>query len=238
MNSEKIEKRDSRALEPQLVTDPLARAEAEARNVLRQYDAGIATIQSALERGSFKLRPSLILALHREALAGISMFAGNFRPAGVEIEGSKHEPPGAHLVPELIEDLCDYVNDHWQLSTPIHLAAYVMWRLNWIHPFADGNGRTSRIVSYVLLSIRAGAILPGTPTIPDQIVDNRNPYFDALDAADVAWSGGRLDVSKMEELLGALLARQLTSFYQSVGGKMPGSNQSGGMSPSGRASTT
>ena len=56
MTSEKIEKRDSRALEPQLITDPLARAEAKARNVLRQYDAGIASIQSALERRSFKLR--------------------------------------------------------------------------------------------------------------------------------------------------------------------------------------
>jgi Fic family protein len=229
MTSEKIEKRDSRALEPQLITDPQARAEAEARNVLRQYDAGIAAIQSALERRSFKLRPSLILALHREALAGISMFAGNFRPAGVEIKGSRHQPPGAHLVPELVEDLCDYVNEHWEQSTPIHLASYVMWRLNWIHPFADGNGRTSRIVSYILLSIRAGAVLPGTPTIPDQIVDNRNPYFDALDAADVAWRAGHLDVAKMEELLGALLARQLTNFYQSVGGKMPDSSRSGGM---------
>jgi Fic family protein len=223
MTSEKREKRDSRALEPQLITDPQAQAEAEARNVLRQYDSGIATIQTALERGSFKLRPSVILGLHREALAGISMFAGNFRPGGVEIEGSKHEPVGAHLVPELVEDLCDYVNEHWADSTPIHLASYVMWRLNWIHPFADGNGRTSRVVSYVVLSIRAGAILPGAPTIPDQIVDNRNPYFDALDAADAAWREGHVDVSKMEELLGALLARQLTSFYQAAGGKMPGS---------------
>lgn len=189
MTSEKIEKRDSRALEPQLITDPQARAEAEARNVLRQYDAGLATIQSALDTGAFKLRPSLILGLHREALSGISMFAGNFRPGGVEIRGSRHEPVGAHLVPELVEDLCDYVNEHWERSTPIHLAACVMWRLNWIHPFADGNGRTSRIVSYVVLSIRAGAILPGTPTIPDQIVDNRIPYFDALDGAD--WLGRR-----------------------------------------------
>lgn len=221
MAREPIEKRDSRALEPQLITDPQARAEAEARNVLRQYDAGIAAIQSALERRSFKLRPSLILALHREALIGISIFAGNFRPAGVEIKGSRHQPPGAHLVPELVEDLCDYVNERWGQSTPIHLASYVMWRLNWIHPFADGNGRTSRIVSYVVLSIRAGAILPGTPTIPDQIVDNRNPYFDALDAADVAWKEGRVDVSKMEEMLGALLARQLTGFYRSAGGKIP-----------------
>ena len=214
------DKRDSRALEPQLISDPKARAEAEARNGLRQFDAGITAVQLALERSEFKLRPSLILALHREALAGISMFAGNFRPAGVEIEGSKHEPAGAHLVPELIEDMCDYVNEHWVQSTPIHLAAYVMWRLNWIHPFADGNGRTSRIASYVVLSIRAGTILPGTPTIPDQIVDNRVPYFDALDAADDAWKNGQLDVSKMEELLARLLATQLTRFYESAGGKI------------------
>ena len=112
--------------------------------------------------------------------------------------------------------------DHWENSTPIHLAAYVMWRLNWIHPFADGNGRTSRIVSYVVLSTRAGSILPGTPTIPDQIVDNRKPYFDALDAADLAFRGGNVDVSKMEELLGSLLANQLAQFYKSVGGKLPG----------------
>jgi len=71
--------------------------------------------------------------------------------------------------------------------------------------------------------VRAGAILPGTPTIPDQIVDNRNPYFDALDAADLAWKEGRVDVSKMEDLLGALLAQQLASFYKSIGGKLPSS---------------
>jgi Fic family protein len=216
-----IEKRDSRALEPELIKDPHAKAEAEARNGLRQYDFGIQTVQTALERGAFKLRPSLVTSLHREALNGISLFAGNFRPAGVKIEGSKHEPAGAHLVHELVEEMCDYVNEHWEQSTPIHLSAYIMWRLNWIHPFADGNGRTSRILSYVVLSIRAGALLPGTPTIPDQIVDNREPYFEALDTADAAWREGRLDLSKMEDLLAGLLARQLAGFYQAAGGKMP-----------------
>lgn len=221
MATPEVERRDSKALEPELIKDPQARAEAEARNGLRQYDAGIRTIQTALERPQFKLRPSLVLALQREALSGISLFAGNFRPAGVEIEGSSHQPVGAHQVPELVEEMCDYVNEHWEEATPIHLAAYIMWRLNWIHPFADGNGRTSRILSYVVLSIRAGAVLPGSPTIPDQIVDNRNPYFEALDAADAAWKREVVDVSKMEELLAALLARQLASFYQSVGGKLP-----------------
>jgi Fic family protein len=180
MTGEERDRRDSRALEPELIIDPQAKAVAEARNGFRQYDAAIAAIHTALDRGSFKLRPSLILGLQRAALAGISSYAGNYRPGGVSIEGTKHEPVGAHLVPEMVEDMCDYVNDHWNESTPIHLAAYLMWRLNWIHPFADGNGRTSRIISYVVLSIRAGSVLPGTPTIPDQIVDNRKPYFDAL----------------------------------------------------------
>lgn len=221
MTGDERERRDSRALEPELITDPQDKAAAEARNGFRQYDAAIGAIHAALERGSFKLRPSLILGLQREALAGISSYAGNYRPGGVAIEGSKHEPVGAHLVPELVEEMCDYVNDHWTDSTPLHLAAYLMWRLNWIHPFADGNGRTSRMVSYVVLSIRAGAVLPGTPTIPDQIVDNRNPYFEALDAADSAYRGGRIDVSRMETLLAALLAKQLAGFYQAAGGKLP-----------------
>lgn len=210
--------RHSKALEAELLSDPEAKAEAEARNGLRQFDFGIQTIQQALERGSFKLRPSLILSLQREALAGISAYAGNFRPAGVEIVGSKHKPADAHLVPELVEELCDYVNDNWDEKTAIHLASYVMWKLNWVHPFADGNGRTSRILSYVVLSIRAQSVFPGTPTIPEQIVENRNPYFDALDAADAAWAEGRIDLLKMEELLSSMLAKQLTDAYEKAGG--------------------
>ncbi len=213
------ERRDSRALEAPLIEDADERAEAEALNGLRQYDLGIRAAQSAIERGGFRLRPSLVLALHREALAGISSFAGNYRPAGVAIEGSKHAPPGAHLVPELVEEMCDYVNDNWDGKLSLHLGAYTMWRLNWIHPFADGNGRTSRICSYVVMCIRAGFIFPGTPTIPDQIVGNRTPYFDALDAADLAWrTTGVVDVSRMEDLLEGLLAVQLSKAFEQAGG--------------------
>jgi fido (protein-threonine AMPylation protein) len=214
------DRRHSHASDPELIRDPFKRAEAEAANSLRQFDAGKAVAQEAIDRGVFKLRPSLILGLHREALAGITMFAGNWRPSAVEISESKHVPPPAHLVPELVEELCDYVNDHWD-RTALHLSAYVMWRLNWIHPFADGNGRTSRIASYLILMIRSGFILPGTPTIPDQIVSDRRGYFSALDQADAAFKAGRIDVGAMEELLGGMLARQLTAFYQSVGGRVP-----------------
>lgn len=73
----------------------------------------------------------------------MSSYAGNWRPAGIEIKGSKHQPVGVYLVPEEIEHMCDYVNDNWEKSSPLHLAAYALWKLNWIHPFTDGNGRTA-----------------------------------------------------------------------------------------------
>jgi len=215
--------RHSRAAEAELITDPELKAEAEALNGLRQYDLAIRMAQDGIERGDdYRLRLSHILLLHREALNGISSFAGNFRPAHVEIEGSKHKPVGAHQVAELVEDLCEYVNVHWADATALHLAAYCMWRLNWIHPFADGNGRTSRALSYLVLCLKTGVVLGGTPTIPDQIVDNRNPYFEALDAADENWKEGRVDVSKMEGLLETLLARQLRRLFEMAGGRSAG----------------
>jgi Fic family protein len=106
--------------------------------------------------------------------------------------------------------MCDYVNGNWGKS-PLHLAAYVMWRLNWIHPFSGGNGRTSRAISYLVLCARLGYRLVGTETIPEQIVANRQPYYGALDAGDAAYADGRIDVTTMEGLLGQMLAVQLSS---------------------------
>ena len=225
-NESSVDRRHSVASQAELVTDPIKLAEAEAANGLRQFDVGISIAQEAIDRAAlgdnrFRLRVSTILSLHRAALAGISGYAGNFRPSAVSISQSSHQPPEAFQVPELLEDLCDYVNENWASASAIHLAAYVMWRLNWIHPFADGNGRTSRIVSYVVLMVKTRSILPGAPTIPDQIASDRRGYFAALDDADRAYREGRIDVSTMEELLGGMLARQLTAFYQSAGGKLP-----------------
>jgi Fic family protein len=215
------EQRNSIAFSADLITDPQQRAEREVRNGLLQFDLGMKIVEqwTVDKSRKFQLRPSLALSLHRAALEGISAYAGNFRPAGVTIEGSKHEPPGAHLVPELIEEMCDYINANWT-APALHLAAYLMWRLNWVHPFADGNGRTSRILSYVVLSIRLGYRLPGTPTIPEQIVENRDPYFAALDAADAAWKNGRqVDVSEMERMVESMLATQLMSIIRTAASK-------------------
>ena len=208
--------RQTRAIEPSVVSDGAGREQLEVQNHFKQYDLALKLISSSLELDSFKLRPSIILSLHRDAYVGLSSFAGAYRPGMVLIEGSEFQPPPPRSIPELVEEMCDYVNDRWHRATPIHLAAYVMWRLNWIHPFPEGNGSTARILSYVILSIRWGGILPGTPTIPEQIVADRRAYFDALEYSDRAWKGGQLDVSKMEGLIASLLANQLSEFYKSA----------------------
>lgn len=221
MNSDQT--RHSQAKEAELISDPDQLAKQEAQNGLRQYDAVVQMVESFLHpERPFKFRPSHLLHLHRFALEGISSYAGNWRPAGIEIGGSRHQPIGAHLVPEMVEELCDYVNFNWNDHTAIHLASYVMWRLNWIHPFTDGNGRTARAASYLILCLRTGYLLPGKRTIPDQIAENRTPYYKALETADEHAREGRLDLTEMEQLLEHLLAKQLVAVLEDAGGDPQG----------------
>ena len=107
--------------------------------------------------------------------------------------------------------MCDYVNDHWKDASALHLCAFVLWKLNWIHPFSDGNGRTARAVSYVVLSVKLDSLLPGSPTIPEQIAGNKKPYYDALEEADLIFKNQKVDVRTLEGLLEATLAQQLIS---------------------------
>lgn len=160
-------------------------------------------------KGRFRLRPSQLLELNRIAVEGLIETPGQLRDFPIVITGTTHRPPDHQLVPTLVDEMCEYVNDNWNVRTPNHLASYVMWRLNWIHPFGDGNGRTSRASSYMILCVRLGFRLPGAPTIPERIANDKPPYYSALDAADAAWNTGVLDVSAMEQLLEAHLAAQL-----------------------------
>uniref|UniRef100_UPI0019544585 hypothetical protein n=1 Tax=Klebsiella pneumoniae TaxID=573 RepID=UPI0019544585 len=59
------DRRHSEAEEPSLILDPQAKAEAEARNGLRQFDLGVQIIEDGIAKGAgFRLRPSVILSLH------------------------------------------------------------------------------------------------------------------------------------------------------------------------------
>lgn len=106
------------------------------------------------------------------------------------------------------------MNDHWETESAIHLAAYTLWRLNWIHPFTDGNGRTARATSYLVLCMKVKNVFYGSDTVPSQIAHDKRPYYDALEAADAAWENGKLDVSKIESLLDKFFNRQLYSLLE------------------------
>ncbi len=206
--------RESKANPEEIPVDPEEIARREARNALRQFDTVVELVEGAIRSDKpFKLRPSTILDLNRVAIEGVNEFAGVYRPHPVEIIGSHHIPPRSKDVPVLVEEMCDYVSDHWE-SPPVHLAAYLMWRVNWIHPFSDGNGRTARAISYSILSIRLGHRLPGVMTIPEQISENKSPYYQALEQADAAWERGHVDVTALERLLGDKLANQLAEILR------------------------
>jgi fido (protein-threonine AMPylation protein) len=157
----------------------------------------------------FRLRPSAIQELNRLSIKNIEAEAGRWRDVPIIIDGSKHQPPAAEEVPKYIDEVCEYVNEQWNDHSPFHLAAYVMWRLNWIHPFVDGNGRTTRAVSYYVLCAKLGFHMPGVTTVPEMISQNKDPYYKALEAADAAAQKGLIDVSEMEYLLSDLLAKQM-----------------------------
>lgn len=74
------------------------------------------------------------------------------------------------------------------------------------------------MLSYVVLCLKLGYRIPGTRTIPDQISEDKLPYYEALDDADAHFKAGRIDTSKLEDLLSELLATQLLSIVEEAGG--------------------
>jgi Fic family protein len=166
--------------------DEIARREAE--NGIRQFNLALEIIRTHVKDAErpFRLRSSVILRLHKAALDGLHPLAGTWRNTPVKIGGSGHQPPDEAFVSEEVE-------------------------LMWIHPFSDGNGRTARAVAYVVLSVKLDSLLPGAPTIPEQIAGDKTPYYAALESADLGLKSGRIDVSNLENMLEGMLAKQLLS---------------------------
>ena len=101
--------------------------------------------------------------------------AGRYRYENVTIKGAVHVPPDYLIVPELMERLVLNYRD-WDKYHPIIRAALLHGELVKIHPFIDGNGRTSRLV--MNLSLMNSGYLP---VIIKK--DKRLIYYNALDKA-------------------------------------------------------
>jgi len=116
-----------------------------------------------------------IRSLHHLIQKGINDGnAGRYRTVNVRISGAEHLPPDQLLVPELMEKFIAWYRDEAGALHPVERAARVHSDFVKIHPFVDGNGRTSRILMNLEL-LKAGypaAVLP---------VGRRLEYYSALD---------------------------------------------------------
>ncbi len=94
-----------------------------------------------------------ILDLHGIILQGIGEEgeAGFYRRRAVRIRGSQHIPPNWVKVPELMDKFSDWVSTDSGDEHPIIFAAKAHVKLTGIHPFVDGNKRTGRLLTSLLL---------------------------------------------------------------------------------------
>lgn len=177
-------------------------------NLKRQYDLLTNCIEIGLQKGPVAFDKYMLWALNHVAVSNISQFGGRFRVEPIYV--GDHKPPHFDYVNEWMDRFISTIQENWYIWTPTELAAYGLWRLNWIHPFVEGNGRTARAVCYYLICARSGSLLYGRKIIPERIREQNDGYVAALKAADRAWDDGNLDFSIMEDYLASLLQAQLS----------------------------
>lgn len=115
--------------------------------------------------------------IHSLILRGIdNVNAGKYRTENVVISGAKHIPPKHHEIPDLMQKLISEYEDEWKRFHPVVRATLLHGEFVKIHPFIDGNGRTSRLLlNFELLK-------SGYPPIIIK-KENRAKYYEVLDLA-------------------------------------------------------
>lgn len=121
---------------------------------------------------------------------------GRYRSSDVEISRARHRPPSHVLIQPEMDDFLRFANQDVQTAQQMVHVAMAHHRFLWVHPFRNGNGRVSRLLSYAMLR-RHGFVSPfGYRTVnPTAVFGNdREGYYSALAAADdltnegtVAW---------------------------------------------------
>lgn len=179
----------------------------EVSNGNRQYDFLKSIVHAAVAIQRPFLSEHVIKALNFQAITCLHTNAGEYRPCKVVV--GNHEPPAHYRVDALMEDFVNLTNRNWDSTDPVVLAAFVLWRLNYIHPFINGNGRTARAASYFVLCVKLGGWLPGKTILPELIRRERDIYVQALQAADQSFANGNLDLEELHALLSKLLQEQI-----------------------------
>ena len=142
------------------------------------HKEGIELVERFVERKK-ELDEEFIKSLHKVILKNIDdASAGVYRKTNVRILGAVHIPPNPIKIPDLIQEfLAWYYENKYVLSIP-ELAANVQYKFVCIHPFIDGNGRTSRLLMNLIL------MQHGYPPAVILNID-RKKYYRVLKMADL-----------------------------------------------------
>jgi Fic family protein len=182
-----------------------------SRNLGRQYGFLQTAFEVWNQGHNLRLDHKFICDLNFYAVQFLSEEPGAYRKCDVIIKNSKHAPPRWKDVGDLMVDFLRQLSRRSDQGEPIQAAAYALWRLNWIHPFIQGNGRSARALSYYVLCKELKLWLPGTPIIPERIRKSRIRYEAGLEHADAVYKdSGKIDLTKVTEYLTDLLTKQLS----------------------------
>ena len=164
-------------------------------NEIMGYRDVLNTIHESSEH--IPIRPNYILQLHRDLLkrAGFS-FGGHFknvqnyinetRPDGSVV--TRFTPIAPYDTPEAVEKLCNAYEKavaNEKIDSLLLIPAFICDFLC-IHPFNDGNGRMSRLMTLLLL-YKNGYNVGKYVSIEKQIEKTKDLYYDALEEADKGW---------------------------------------------------
>lgn len=172
-------------------TMPKTRSEKE----IAGYRDVLATIHESYEY--IPIRSNMILQLHRDLykFSGSSV-GGNFKAADNVIaeelpDGTRRvrfEPVPSWETPEAVNNLCDDFNAAMNKHAMDPLILIPMFILNFlcIHPFSDGNGRMSRLLTLLAL-YRCGYNVGQYISIEKLISDTKESYYEALQESSCNW---------------------------------------------------
>lgn len=192
-------------------TFPISRSEREIagyRNVLN-------TIHESYDY--IPPKPSIILQLHRDLYKFEGMdIGGKYKTSDNIIEeedtaGNKYvrfKPMSAWETPEGVEKLCSAFDEALATTQIDSLILIPMFILDFlcIHPFNDGNGRMSRLLT-LLLFYRAGYIVGKYISIEKQIETTKDSYYECLQLSSFNWHEGENDYEPfVKYMLGVVVA--------------------------------
>lgn len=182
------------------------------RNRARQYDFLRTAFEVWTSHPDFPIDRDFLCDANFYAVQYLSDQPGRYRQY-VNVTVGRHDPPKWQEVEPLMARFWDNLHRLWGRMSPLESSAFALWGVNHIHPFVEGNGRSSRALSYFILCVKYGYWLPGSLSLPEQIrLHHRDRYCEILSRMDVAMDAdGLTDLTEMAALLDELLVNQLQS---------------------------